>query len=241
MKTLLKEVLKDKNTDEINDINKAIKAANKIKLEDRLNRQNNLKKVSDIHTIKKLSLFDSEVTIVPNYRGFINLCFLLLCVIVLRLIIENFLKYGVLFLDLKNLIFNVEWYCIFFLLILPIFPFISYSIEYIRYKTKIDVITWLHIINIMFSILIPIYIILTNNNRNFLDALSLLFPSFILSLKLISYAHVFYVDRNNHQKLCNYSLKHMIYFIFAPTLCYQHSYPRYPKNNIRIIYIKTFI
>ena len=73
-----------------------------------------------VHTRTSVSLFSKNIHS-ANYRGFYNLCILLLCVNLLRLVIKNFLHHGSL---INGLGLTYYWPSQMFLLSLGFFIFI---------------------------------------------------------------------------------------------------------------------
>lgn len=178
-----------------------------------------------------------------NYRGFLNLCILLLLISNARLVIENILKYGILVDPFQWVsVFLVEpynWPCASLLCFSNVFVLIAFAVEKKLAAGKIDdgFGRWLHIMNCGLLLLIPAIAIYRTEPNPFCSVWTLAFYS-IIFLKLISYAQVNKWCRHSQMKKekselmqavvypNNLTLGNMYYFIFAPTLCYELNYPR---------------
>ncbi|KAH7572114.1 hypothetical protein JRO89_XS04G0203300 [Xanthoceras sorbifolium] len=103
-----------------------------------------------------------------------------------------------------------------------------------------QVVVVLHVIITTASVLYPVFVILRCDSA-FLFGVTLMIFACIVWLKLVSYAHTNYdmrslaksVDKGDSSSGsqnvgCSYdvSFKSLVYFMVAPTLCYQPSYPR---------------
>ncbi|KAK9719086.1 hypothetical protein K7432_005035 [Basidiobolus ranarum] len=198
-----------------------------------------------------------------DYRGFLNLAMLLLFVTNIRLIVENYQKYGFL-INVPGHDIPKEDYPMSFLayIILPINVLVAFSIEKIALilsntlpKNLANsqfpspyryIISGLHIANILCSIVLPSYICYTQVYHPALSTI-VLFMACALMMKLISY---YLVNRDMRDALFsgqpidsydvsypnNITLKDAFYFWFVPTLCYQPSYPRTPRFRRRFFF-----
>ncbi|CAK77558.1 unnamed protein product (macronuclear) [Paramecium tetraurelia] len=207
-----------------------------------------------------------------NFRGILNLGILILIANHIRLIFENFQKYGLLITNVfwKFEMMNINGNPIMqALLILMINLFIGFGIQYLQFKRNLStgIIRTFNITNIVLTIIIPCYLI--QGSHPGLN-LILLGVQFIAFMKLISYAHFmrntyFYIQRikqvknkkvpldnffaeyevnaENLKILEKYSqdqslildFKHFLYFLAAPTLCFQLSYLR--TQSIRKVWL----
>ncbi len=129
-----------------------------------------------------------------NFRGFLNLAFIILFVVNFRLCVENFLKYGVLIkFELIQVIY-LNWEAL--LLIVPFSVYytliiLAYLIQKAQFHNVLGRggILVLNVINVLLSILVPLQIIRYLDMNPFIN-LPPLMVAMILTFKLISYAHV---------------------------------------------------
>lgn len=202
---------------------------------------------------------------VGNYRGFINLTILLLAVNMVRLVIENMKKYGIL-LSLPGKHIPLKDYGSFLicLIVILVCVFIAWTAEQlcvIRVKNaaknkKNDFYTLfaveLIVVNVVLLLILPAWIIWTHAYHPVTGFITLI-TSLTLTMKLISYHVVNYELRRLYTSAkvedqetlialypdCvypnNLTLQNIFYFWSAPTLCYQPTYPRIPK--IRKIFL----
>lgn len=204
-----------------------------------------------IHTHVAPSPFSKE-SAEQNYRGFINLALLFLSANMVRLVIENFQKYGVLLslpgrgIPLSDLAY--------FLLIGSLLVahlavvFLLERLALIRPQGRF--IGLLATANILVLLLIPPGIIWTHMYHPCLAG-SVLVTSLIFTMKSISYhvvnaelRAVFLTPQQDEEKppySCvypdNLAMGNFLYFLAAPTLCYQPSYPRL-KRFRRTFFLK---
>ncbi|KAJ3691967.1 hypothetical protein LUZ60_012317 [Juncus effusus] len=175
-----------------------------------------------------------------SHAGLLNLCIVVLIAVNSRLIIENLMKYGLLiragfWFSAKSL---RDWPLFMCCLTLPIFPLTSFLVEKMvqqKYISEpIDII--FHVIITSATIAYPVTVILKCDSA-VLSGFVLMFVAIILWMKLVSYAHTNYdiraLSKNTNKdttvdldNLLLASFKSLIYFMLAPTLCYQPSYPR---------------
>ncbi|CDH49971.1 diacylglycerol acyltransferase dgat2 [Lichtheimia corymbifera JMRC:FSU:9682] len=221
-----------------------------------------------IHTLSKASVLSKEAP-PENYNGFIRLGMLVLGASNIRLIIENWMKYGLL-IRLPHSYIPYQDYGLFVLawLSVPLSLGISMMVEYAMAKlaiwardTKPDVqskvavlervASAMHIIHLTFLLAYPSYIVYTKIYHPLVGS-AVVVICLIAFLKLTSYALVnrelrqLYVngklDQNDDEddednevedKDARYPNNihpfNLVYFFFAPTLCYQPSYPRSPE------------
>ncbi|KAI9022998.1 MBOAT, membrane-bound O-acyltransferase family-domain-containing protein [Phycomyces nitens] len=214
-----------------------------------------------IHTITKASVLSKEAP-PENYSGFIRLGMLVLGASNIRLVIENWMKYGLL-IRLPHSYVPLQDYGYFLLAWLSV-PFslaISLLVEYSMAKLAIKakeakesnpefvkklatlerVAFATHVTHLVFLLMFTSFIVYTKIYHPMAGS-SALFLSLITFLKLTSYALVnqelreayvegkpdeFYDADTAYPN--NISAKNLLYAFFAPTLCYQPSYPRSPK------------
>jgi diacylglycerol O-acyltransferase-1 len=161
-----------------------------------------------------------------------------------RLIIENLMKYGLLiragfWFSARSL---GDWPLLMCCLTLPIFPLVALMAEKLIRRKLIGehVVILLHIIITTSVIVYPAVVILKCDSA-VLSGFVLMFLASIMWMKLVSYAHTNYDIRvlsKSTEKGAAYgnyvdpenmkdpTIKSLLYFMLAPTLCYQPTYPR---------------
>ncbi|EGF82147.1 hypothetical protein BATDEDRAFT_34607 [Batrachochytrium dendrobatidis JAM81] len=219
----------------------------------------------------------SKESLEQNFRGFFNLSMLLLGVSNLRLIVENFQKYGWL-LNLPSSGFSLtDVHMAILSIIFQIFNvLVAFSAEKCaaHYQENTYVLWFIqavHAANISATIIVPTWISWSFIWHPVTSSIPL-FLATTLFLKLISYAlvnadlrHDVSKDKSKtaedmvslkHQPLTgghsqnvdaniipypeNINLDNMLYFIVAPTLCYQQVYPR-TKRIRKMFLFKRFV
>ncbi|KAJ9057755.1 hypothetical protein DSO57_1019542 [Entomophthora muscae] len=184
-----------------------------------------------------------------SYRGFLTLAMLVLLATNIRLVIENLLKYGVLVTLPSRTISDKDW-----VLFSLVFIFLQFSIllslliEKMLSRSNGSVI-WvlLHWANICSLIVVPTYTVYFVIFHPLVGGVAMSL-SLILFLKLASFLLVNSDLRrayfaNNGDKVPansvdypnNLTVSNYYYFIVAPTLCYQISYPRSEKIRIGFV------
>ncbi|KAI9491672.1 putative diacylglycerol O-acyltransferase [Zychaea mexicana] len=208
-----------------------------------------------IHTLTKASVLSKEAP-PENYSGFIRLGMLVLGASNIRLIIENWMKYGLL-IRLPHSYIPYQDYGLFLLswLSVPLCLAITLGVETgmaklaakarnakpdFRNKVAIleRVASAAHVTHLTFLISYPSYIVYTKIYHPLVGS-AVVIISLITFLKLISYVLVnrelrqLYVSGQTddyHDENARYPnnihLGNLMYFFFAPTLCYQPAYPR---------------
>jgi len=214
-----------------------------------------------IHVISKPSVLSKEAPPVEGgYHGFIRLGMLVLGASNIRLIIENYMKYGLL-IKLPHSYIPYQDYGLFVLawVSVPISIASAFLIEWLMAKIalhirsqKVDarakmkaievLAAVFHCMHLLFLMIYPSYIVYTKIYHPMVGSAALVI-ALILFLKLTSYALVnrelreMYLSDNTEAPASNSSHKYpnnispfnILYFWWAPTLCYQPSYPRSPR------------
>ncbi|EFJ04704.1 hypothetical protein SELMODRAFT_138381 [Selaginella moellendorffii] len=197
------------------------------------------------HRRSKESPLSSDAIFTQSHAGLFNLCIVVLVAVNSRLIIENLMKYGLLIQ--AEVLFSSkslkDWPLLMCGLSLLIFPLAAYVIEKIKARRPATAVAPLHLINLAAALLYPIYVI-EMFQSDLLSGLVLMLIAVTGWLKLVSYAHTnadIRAVKKDGGKIelpaeapaidypDNISLKNIAYFMAAPTLCYQLSYPRSPR------------
>ncbi|KAF6152292.1 hypothetical protein GIB67_005946 [Kingdonia uniflora] len=196
---------------------------------------------------------DADYQAWKSHAGLFNLCIVVLVAVNSRLIIENLMKVTHLWIMLQyGLLIGSgfwfsstslrDWPLFMCCLTLPIFPLGAFMVEMFAQNKFISemVVVCLHVLITTSTILYPVLMILRFDSAVLAGFTLMLFASTVW-LKLVSYAHTSYDMRvltklsekgdlsSDSQNIdCPYSasFKSLVYFMVAPTLCYQPSYPR---------------
>ncbi|XWS17429.1 hypothetical protein CRYUN_Cryun33cG0066700 [Craigia yunnanensis] len=187
----------------------------------------------------KESPLSSDAIFKQSHAGLFNLCIVVLVAVNSRLIIENLMKYGLLirygfWFSSRSL---SDWPLFMCCLTLPISPLAAFVVEKFVQRSYISepVAVFLHVIISTTAVLYPVIVILRCDSA-FLSGVALILFACIVWLKLVSYAHTNNdmralaksAEKGSAEHSYDVSFKSLIYFMLAPTLCYQPIYPRTP-------------
>ncbi|KAJ9167974.1 hypothetical protein P3X46_019560 [Hevea brasiliensis] len=196
------------------------------------------------HRVLKESPLSSDLIFKQSHAGLFNLCIVVLVAVNSRLIIENLMKYG--WLIKTGFWFSSrslrDWPLLMCCLTLPIFPLAAYLVEKLAYRRYISepIVVFFHVLITSAAVSYPVSVILSCESA-VLSGVTLMLFACIVWLKLVSYAHTNYdmravansVDKGdtlsntlNADYSHDVSFESLVYFMVAPTLCYQPSYPR---------------
>ena len=189
----------------------------------------------NVHTHASVSLFSKNSNF-TNFDGLYNLCILLLCVNLLRLIIENFLRYGFLIRGFGSV---RDWSLQSFFHSLVFFAFscaLGFGCTHANALGACRVPLFLAILLALLSF-IPT-LIFSKALYPFPGAF-LLVITLILAMKLTSYFLTINELRHFDASPKISPLK-FVRFLFLPTLCYQPSYPQSTTMSGRFLF-KNFL
>uniref|UniRef100_A0A803MRN4 diacylglycerol O-acyltransferase n=1 Tax=Chenopodium quinoa TaxID=63459 RepID=A0A803MRN4_CHEQI len=190
---------------------------------------------SPAHRKIKESPLSSDAIFRQSHAGLFNLCVVVLVAVNSRLIIENLMKYGLLIRAgfwFSSKSFR-DWPIFMCCLSLPIFPFTAFLVEKLSQRRRISdpVVVLLHILISTITILYPVFVILRCDSAVLSGVILMLFAC-TMWLKLVSYAHTNYdmraiakasikEDELLMELPYDVSIESLVYFMVAPTLCYQ--------------------
>ncbi|CAI0387335.1 unnamed protein product [Linum tenue] len=195
------------------------------------------------HVGVKESPLSSGAIFKQSHAGLFNLCIVVLVAVNSRLIIENLMKYGWLirtgfWFSSKSL---RDWPLFMCCLSLPLFAFAAYLVEKFAYRKYLSepIVVSLHILISVAAVVYPVSVILSCDSA-FLSGVTLMLFACIIWLKLVSYAHTNYdmravaksVEKGeapsaalNVDYSYDVNFNSLVYFMIAPTLCYQYINP----------------
>jgi len=203
-----------------------------------------LRASSHAHRKIRESPLSSDAIFHQSHAGLFNLCIVILVAVNGRLIIENLMKYGLLiqtgfWFSSKS---AKDWPLLMCGLTLPIFPLSALLVEKMKVYTTMSegFVAFLYLIITTTGIVYPAYVIHRVQSA-ILSGLILILIALTGWMKLVSYAHTnsdiralvqagekpdtpqgaVVVEYPN-----NINVKNLAYFMVAPTLCYQMSYPQ---------------
>ena len=206
----------------------------------------------NIHNKASTSLLSTEAES-PNYRGFLNLGAIILIVANFRLIIENILKYGVLLshpIELINDFISVACTLTYIANIVPVV--LTYLAETrVTKDLSSSFPRWCQLFIQIYVLTTPI-ISIWYFKVHFIPASALLILTITLAMKLYSFSDIMHDAREAFKskeylnfpkefkeiikKFPNHINKtQFIYFLFAPTMCFQFFYPR--TDRIRTMWL----
>ncbi|CAF0815008.1 unnamed protein product [Rotaria sp. Silwood1] len=185
-----------------------------------------------------------------NYRGFLNLLYVILGIGSFHLVIENILKYGLLVefdWPLRFLKDPTNWPSVFLILLSNLFILFQFWLEIKLSKISLfkKPLILFQILNLCLILIFPV-IYIYHRQPNSAGAFIAVCLYSIVFLKLVSYTHINYQCRigllNKKQDNLNsfiisegpiiypnnLTIKNLYYFLFAPTLCYELNFPRSP-------------
>uniref|UniRef100_A0ACD5WVY9 Uncharacterized protein n=1 Tax=Avena sativa TaxID=4498 RepID=A0ACD5WVY9_AVESA len=196
------------------------------------------------HRRVKESPLSSDAIFRQSHAGLLNLCIVVLIAVNSRLIIENLMKYGLLiragfWFSARSL---GDWPLLMCCLTLAVFPLAALMTEKLAQRKHIreHVAILLHIIITTVVLFYPAVVILKCESA-VLSGFLLMFIASITWLKLVSFAHTSYdirvlsksIEKGSTQgssideeDIKGPTINSVVYFMLAPTLCYQPSYPR---------------
>ncbi|KAI3701393.1 hypothetical protein L6452_26429 [Arctium lappa] len=196
------------------------------------------------HNTIKESPLSSDAIFKQSHAGLFNLCIVVLVAVNSRLIIENLMKYGLLINT--NFWFSSrslrDWPLLMCCLSLPIFSLAAFIVEKFAWRKRISesAVVILHLIITTSTILYPVFMILRFDSA-VLSGVTLMLFACVNWLKLVSFVHTNYDMRlivnsigkeekksgsSSTEYFYDVKFNSLAYFMVAPTLCYQTSYPR---------------
>ncbi|KAJ7300123.1 hypothetical protein O6H91_17G002300 [Diphasiastrum complanatum] len=200
-----------------------------------------------VHKRARESPLSSKAIFQQSHAGLSNLCIVILVAVKGRLIIENLKKYGL--LSQASFWFSSmsakDWPLLICGLSLPIFPILALVAEKLMASALISegMVRLLHLVNCTVAILYPAYVIESVKSTP-VPGFALIFLAITGWMKLVSYAHTnadirqlalsggekpdIPADAQVVDYPDNITVANIGYFMVAPTLCYQLSYPRSP-------------
>eukprot|EP01125_Pyxidicula_operculata_P011968 TRINITY_DN3921_c0_g2_i2.p1 TRINITY_DN3921_c0_g2~~TRINITY_DN3921_c0_g2_i2.p1 ORF type:complete len:434 (-),score=42.01 TRINITY_DN3921_c0_g2_i2:92-1393(-) len=207
----------------------------------------------DPHTQEQFSVLSSKSTKVVSYKGLLNLGIMVLVFSNLRLVMENFFRYGLIVgFSLPQGITQDPYKApgLFILSSLFLYAIIALVIEKIAFKLNLSktVVFTLHAVNLVAEISIPTYMV---NHFKPMFGVNVVISLWVAAywLKLYSYAHTNYMlrtkyledkqkkeDTDKQDYPRNLNIKDMLYFMAIPTLCYQTRYPKRKNINYNLLF-----
>ncbi|XP_065828156.1 diacylglycerol O-acyltransferase 1-like isoform X2 [Oscarella lobularis] len=217
------------------------------------------KKTKPCHVIQD-SLFYTQSGF-ENYRGVLNLGIILLILSTSRIALDNLIKYGVLvnpFVWIRVFVDRpYEWHCTILVLSLNIYVIFGLNLEKAAVKGVLssNTVRALWIVLLALLLVVPVVVFLLVKPNPFAAAFALLLHTNSF-LKLFSYRAVNAECRREYSTTSppskkddeesglvqypdNLNYRDIVYFMLAPTVCYELNFPRTERIRKRFLLKRT--